>query len=82
VGIRIIGASAPFLLSAARDEVEMQALVTGATGYIGREVCRQLSAAGIAFVPLSCSGSALPCGRATQALDFSQGEIVDTLFTV
>lgn len=58
----------------------MQALVTGATGYIGREVCRQLSAAGAAFVPLSCSGSALPCGRVTQAVDFSQGEIVDTLF--
>jgi UDP-glucose 4-epimerase len=80
VGIRIIGASAPFLLSAAGGEVEMQALVTGATGYIGREVCRQLLAAGTVFVPLSCSGSALPCGRATQALDFSQGEIVDTLF--
>lgn len=57
----------------------MQALVTGATGYIGREVCRQLLAAGTSVVPLSRGGAALACGRRTHALDFSQGEIADTL---
>lgn len=57
----------------------MQALVTGATGYIGRELCRQLLAAGTAFVPLSCSGGALPGGRSTHAADFRQGEIAGAL---
>ena len=57
----------------------MQALVTGATGYIGREVCRQLLAAETAFVPLSCSGGALPSGRITHAVDFRQGEIAGAL---
>lgn len=47
----------------------MHALVTGATGYVGREFCRQLTASGRGFVPLSCNGAALPCGRVTHAVD-------------
>ncbi len=57
----------------------MQALVTGATGYVGRELCRQLTAAGRVFNPLSCSGGALPCGRIAQAVDLRQGPVPFTL---
>ncbi|MFU8762932.1 MAG: NAD-dependent epimerase/dehydratase family protein [Haliea sp.] len=57
----------------------MQALVTGATGYIGRELCRQLLAQGTVLVPLSCRGGALPCGRVTRAVDFRQDTIAGPL---
>ncbi|MDO8862267.1 NAD-dependent epimerase/dehydratase family protein [Haliea sp. E1-2-M8] len=57
----------------------MHALVTGATGYVGRELCRQLTAAGRGFVPLSCGGGALPSGRGTHAVDFRQAAIADAL---
>ncbi|MEQ9395117.1 NAD-dependent epimerase/dehydratase family protein [Haliea sp.] len=57
----------------------MQALVTGATGYVGRELCRQLTASGRAFLPLSCSGGTLPCGRVTRAADLRQGPIAGAL---
>lgn len=80
MGIRIIGGFGPFFtLSAVRGEVGMQALVTGATGYVGRELCRQLTASGRAFVPLSCSGGALPSGRTTRAVDFRRGTIASAL---
>lgn len=57
----------------------MQALVTGATGYVGSELCRQLTAADRAFVPLSCSGGALPGGGVTRAVDLRQEPMPDAL---
>ncbi len=47
----------------------MKCLVTGATGFIGRELCQQLAAAGHEIVPYSCSGQALDDGTATIPID-------------
>ena len=65
----------------------MKYLVTGATGFIGTELCRQLRANGEEVVAVSRSGDVLPDGAATLALDFAVGELdgsvlegVDTVF--
>ncbi|MEE4249899.1 MAG: NAD-dependent epimerase/dehydratase family protein, partial [Alcanivoracaceae bacterium] len=47
----------------------MKCLVTGATGFIGRELCQQLAAAGHEFVAYSFSGQTLECGTASTAVD-------------
>ncbi len=47
----------------------MKCLVTGATGFVGRELCRQLAAAGDEFVAYSFSGQRLDDGTATTAID-------------
>ncbi len=55
----------------------MKCLVTGATGFIGRELCRRLASEGHSVVALSRSGQPLPDGTATRALDLAT-EAVDT----
>lgn len=50
----------------------MRYLVTGATGFIGRQLCRQLSVSGAAVTGLSRHGGTLDDGSATIALDLSQ----------
>ncbi|QIB64665.1 NAD-dependent epimerase/dehydratase family protein [Kineobactrum salinum] len=50
----------------------MKALVTGATGFIGRELCRQLTLREDTVLPLSCRGEPLADGRATTAVDLRQ----------
>lgn len=47
----------------------MKCLVTGATGFIGRELCRHLAAAGDEFVAYSFSGQQLDDGTSTKAID-------------
>ena len=49
----------------------MRVVIAGATGFIGRELCRQLDAGAVDIVPLSCGGKALPGGRATIAVDLA-----------
>jgi nucleoside-diphosphate-sugar epimerase len=62
-------------------------LVSGATGFIGRDLCRQLLARGDAVVALSKSGASLPDGAPTLAMDLGRAmprrqllEGVDTVF--
>lgn len=49
----------------------MKCLVSGATGFIGRQLCRQLSARGDALVALSRSGAQLEDGSPTLAIDLA-----------
>ena len=49
----------------------MKCLVSGATGFIGRRLCRQLLARGDQLIALSKSGSALADGTPTLALDLA-----------
>lgn len=49
----------------------MKCLVSGATGFIGRSLCRRLSADGHELLALSKSGAALPDATPTLALDLS-----------
>lgn len=51
----------------------MKCLVSGATGFIGRQLCHQLAACGHTVIALSKSGEPLDGGQPTQAVDFSQG---------
>lgn len=51
----------------------MKALVTGATGFIGRELCRQLTLRGDSLLPHSQRGESLPDGQPTTAMDLRQG---------
>jgi nucleoside-diphosphate-sugar epimerase len=46
-------------------------LVSGATGFIGRQLCQQLSARGDTIIALSRSGAPLPDGTPTRAVDLS-----------
>ncbi len=65
----------------------MKCLVTGATGFIGQELCARLAGAGQAFEAWSHRGADLPDGTPTRAVDFSDPRIdpgslqgIDTLF--
>lgn len=49
----------------------MKCLVTGATGFIGRELCSQLGEQGDVVIAFSHSGATLPDGTATAALDLA-----------
>lgn len=51
----------------------MKCLVSGATGFVGRELCRQLQARGDTVVALSKSGASLADGLPTHAVDLAQG---------
>ncbi|MEZ5571380.1 MAG: NAD-dependent epimerase/dehydratase family protein [Halioglobus sp.] len=57
----------------------MKCLVTGATGFIGRQLCEQLAACGHTVVALSKNGQSLENGQPTQALDLSEHEPDDTV---
>jgi len=50
-------------------------LVSGATGFVGRELCRQLADRGLPFVALSRRGAALADGTASTAVDFNSQEV-------
>jgi nucleoside-diphosphate-sugar epimerase len=58
----------------------MKYLVTGSTGFIGREFCGQLAARGATFVALSRAGGTLACGQKTIPVDFTRGAIDSALF--
>lgn len=58
----------------------MKALVTGATGFIGRELCRQLVARGDDLVAVSRNGGALPGGHYAVSLDLQYGAPASTVF--
>ena len=53
----------------------MKCLVSGATGFIGSELCRQLAASQLSFTALSRSGGSLADGTATVAVDFCSHEV-------
>ena len=53
----------------------MKCLVTGATGFVGRELCRQLADRELSFTALSRSGASLPDGTGTEAVDFRSGQV-------
>ena len=55
----------------------MKCLVTGSSGFVGRELCRALLARGDSIVALSKSGATLPDGTATTALDLACGLLPD-----
>jgi len=57
----------------------VKCLVTGASGFIGAELCRQLQARGDDVVATSRSGNPLPDGTATLALDLSASDVDSTL---
>lgn len=48
----------------------MKYLVTGATGFIGMELCRQICQSGQELIAYSLSGGPLPDGTPTRAIDF------------
>lgn len=54
----------------------VRCLVTGATGFIGSALCARLRAAGVEVLPLSRSGSPLPDGTPTRAVDLCAPEAV------
>jgi nucleoside-diphosphate-sugar epimerase len=62
-------------------------LVTGATGFIGLELCRQIRQDGHELIAFSLRGEAMPDGTPTRAVDFSKENLsaaelnsVDTVF--
>ena len=57
----------------------MKYLVSGATGFIGRELCRQLANDNVSYTALSRGGASLPDGTATLAVDFNSREIAPEL---
>ena len=50
----------------------MKCLVSGATGYIGRHLCRELLARGDSVIALSKTGAPLPDGTPTRAIDLAR----------
>jgi UDP-glucose 4-epimerase len=57
----------------------VKCLVSGATGFVGRELCRHLAASGYSTVALSRSGAPLADGTATLAVDFMQQSLDSSL---
>ena len=55
----------------------MKCLVSGATGFIGRQLCQQLAARGDTLIALSRSGATLPGGLPTLSLDLARDGIDD-----
>ena len=55
----------------------MKCLVSGATGFIGRQLCQQLIDRGDTLVALSHGGGELPCGIPTHAVDLATTPIPD-----
>lgn len=53
----------------------MKYLVSGATGFVGRELCGQLASRKIPFTGLSQRGGQLPDGTPTVAVDFNSREV-------
>lgn len=51
----------------------MKCIVSGATGFIGRQLCQQLETRGHCVIALSKSGTALDSGRPTCAVDLAKG---------
>lgn len=58
----------------------MKCLVTGATGYIGRQLCPQLQALGHTVVPLSKSGAPLDDGSESIAIDLAAADAPEECF--
>ena len=58
----------------------MKCLVSGATGFIGRELCRQLDANAESYIGLSRKGGVLPGGQASVAIDLGDREVQQSLF--
>lgn len=52
----------------------MKCLVSGATGFVGRQLCQQLVAYGHSLVPLSHRGEPLCSGQPTTAVNLAQGD--------
>ena len=57
----------------------MKTLISGATGFIGSELCRALSGSGTPPIALSRQGAPLADGTATIAIDLSSQELDATL---
>ena len=55
----------------------MKCLVSGATGFIGRQLCQQLIARGDTLVALSHGGAELPGGITTHAVDLATTPVPD-----
>ncbi len=54
----------------------MNCLVTGATGFIGRELCRSLVEQGYCIIPWSRSGDCLDDGTTTKAVDLKYSPVI------
>lgn len=72
---------------AADGGAAVRAVVTGATGLIGRELTRQLLVRGDDVIPVSRNGGSLPAGPRVQAVDLERASMprellagVDTLY--
>ncbi|MEH6568363.1 MAG: NAD-dependent epimerase/dehydratase family protein [Halioglobus sp.] len=57
----------------------MKCLVSGATGFIGRELCRQLDASAMSYIGLSRKGGVLPNGRASVVIDLGDQSVQQSL---
>lgn len=53
----------------------MKCLVSGATGFIGRELCRELEANAVPYIGLSRSGGVLPAGQQSVAVNFGVDQV-------
>ena len=58
----------------------MKCLVSGASGFIGRQLCLQLERRGDTVIALSKSGSVLPGGLRTLAIDLAVDDLDASLF--
>jgi len=55
--------------------LQVKYLVSGATGFVGRELCQQLAVRHLDFVALSQRGAKLPDGTATIAIDLEKQSV-------